>query len=143
MAARLKQTEIADTTPDPANDRAGQFSELEEVPLVNGQNGERIGTCYKTTNGINRTGILPMSGVTYTLRPKKVKDTLEIEKAMGGSEAMMSRIMEQTARVLSRTVIGWDDQPNVTKSQLDDLYDEDFEHLMLVIASFRSAGQQR
>jgi hypothetical protein len=123
-----------------ANPTASRFSHLEEIPLLNASTGEQLGVCYREDGGL-RTGELPISGIVYSIRPKKLKDTIAIERDMGGTQGMMDRVMEQTVRVLTKTVVKWDSQPNVTKSQLEDLFDEDFEHLMLVLATFRTAGR--
>jgi len=113
------------------------FDHLDEVQLT-GDGGQVFGVTYRTPEG-RRTGILPVSGLLYEVKPKRVKDTIEIEKGMGGFEMMSKNVFETTCRILTKTITRWGDQTNVTRSQLEDLFDEDFEHLTLVLATFRTA----
>lgn len=143
MASRITPTNeptiLDGVTPETAigsTPGASRFSGLEEIPLMNGD--QQVGVCYRSPEG-RRAGVLPVSGVEYEIRPKRVRETIEIEKAMGGSETMMGNIFEMSTRTLTKTITKWGNQTNVTRSQIEDLFDEDFEHLMLVLATFRTA----
>lgn len=136
MPPRLTQTDLpTDAMPTQIKTPTG-FDNMEEIPLT-GEGGQVFGVTYRTDNN-RRTGILPVEGLLYEIKPKRVKDTIEIEKGMGGFEAMSKNVFETTCRILTKTITRWGDQSNVTRAQLEDLFDEDFEHLTLVLATFRT-----